>query len=423
MASTERTRYWRNDVYLSYSWSVKDFALKVHQTLLARGYTVWFDVTHLMGGTDMYTTLAEGIEDTVVFLPILSEMYNHSKNCKLELQYAKERGKPIIPIRYGNDQSSGIVAGICDRYLYCPMTPADNPGDIRWENDMNRLVNGIEAAISSRQDLGPIATNDISDEERIQINLKFSYGITPVSSSLIKLSFPSIPPISILFGKISISFLKNFVIELAKQHLGNTQLILIFQEADSSSRIDSNTHLQRYCKNVISQNIAAGLELTVEIHLNVSEKIPVSLLRNDETGGINRPEDEFDVWDSQHTCAQIRDALKAVGLKVWMDIDQLKGNIHAAMTDGVAKCNIFIPLLTVKYQESANCRIEIQFANNNSKPIIPIRLALPSEDAVGSVFMLTTGMIYIYIEPDMFGSEKWSDAINSLCREIEARLA
>ena len=40
-------------------------------------------------------------------------------------------------------------------------------------------------------------------------------------------------------------------------------------------------------------------------------------------------------WDYQKQVIKIKDALKAQGFKVWMDIDSMRGNIYEKMAEGV----------------------------------------------------------------------------------------
>ena len=49
-----------------------------------------------MNGVD---SMAAGVSGSAVVLCFMSEAYQNSENCKLELKFARQQGIPIVPVR------------------------------------------------------------------------------------------------------------------------------------------------------------------------------------------------------------------------------------------------------------------------------------------------------------------------------------
>src|SRR5215475_2713247 len=65
---------------------------------------VWFD-HNLVGGDAWWASILENIRQATVFIFALSDASLHSKPCRLELDYAIDLGRPIVPVRVGPVQS------------------------------------------------------------------------------------------------------------------------------------------------------------------------------------------------------------------------------------------------------------------------------------------------------------------------------
>jgi hypothetical protein len=61
--------------------------------------------------------------------------------------------------------------------------------------------------------------------------------------------------------------------------------------------------------------------------------------------------------------------LKKRNVKVWIDVNDMKGDIQEAMAQAVQSSDIILVLVSVGYKESANCRLECQYAMKQNKPI------------------------------------------------------
>ena len=57
----------------------------------------------------------------------------------------------------------------------------------------------------------------------------------------------------------------------------------------------------------------------------------------------------------------------------WMDIDGgMKSDIYDSMAEGVQGAACVLCFMTQAYQDSANCKLELKFAQQSGVPIIPV---------------------------------------------------
>jgi hypothetical protein len=55
---------------------------------------------------------------------------------------------------------------------------------------------------------------------------------------------------------------------------------------------------------------------------------------------------------------------------VWVDYENMKGDIQEAMAEAVQSSDIIVVLVSIGYKESANCRMECQYAMKQNKPLL-----------------------------------------------------
>ena len=79
-------------------------------------------------------------------------------------------------------------------------------------------------------------------------------------------------------------------------------------------------------------------------------------------------------WDNQEFVKGIKDFLENNGLRVWMDIEEVFGNINTRMQNGINNSIIIVLFITRKYDESHNCCKEFNYADKKRKIIIPVKL-------------------------------------------------
>ncbi len=80
-------------------------------------------------------------------------------------------------------------------------------------------------------------------------------------------------------------------------------------------------------------------------------------------------------WDRQKFVRELYMDMDMRELRVWFDIrGGMQDNINDSMSTAVECSSCIIVFLTAKYQESANCALELKYALYREKAVIFIRL-------------------------------------------------
>ncbi|XP_072048271.1 uncharacterized protein [Amphiura filiformis] len=82
---------------------------------------------------------------------------------------------------------------------------------------------------------------------------------------------------------------------------------------------------------------------------------------------------EEDHYPCQQRMIKLRDELIAGGYRVWMDLDEMAGNMDDRMSEAVEKAYAILICVSEKYQKSANCKKEAQYAFFLKRPIIILK--------------------------------------------------
>jgi hypothetical protein len=82
-------------------------------------------------------------------------------------------------------------------------------------------------------------------------------------------------------------------------------------------------------------------------------------------------------WDSQKEVIEIKKFLDENNITNWFDRTNLnckEGDLHPQLSKGIEESEIFIPFITKKYDTSANCRLEFNWARELQKTMIVVML-------------------------------------------------
>ena len=83
------------DLMISYEWGSQEQAIDYFFQLRMQNVKLWFDVMGNMQG-NMNAAMAAAVESAACLLVLLSERYEKSINCRLELEYAVSINKPVV---------------------------------------------------------------------------------------------------------------------------------------------------------------------------------------------------------------------------------------------------------------------------------------------------------------------------------------
>ena len=79
-------------------------------------------------------------------------------------------------------------------------------------------------------------------------------------------------------------------------------------------------------------------------------------------------------WGSQAFVKEIKSFLETNGLRVWMDVKEIYGNINVRMKNAINHSKIMLLFITKKYEDSHNCRKEFNYADQEKMKLIPVKL-------------------------------------------------
>ncbi|XP_066925865.1 uncharacterized protein [Clytia hemisphaerica] len=123
-------------------------------------------------------------------------------------------------------------------------------------------------------------------------------------------------------------------------------------------------------------------------------------------------------WDSQPEAIRIKDALEADGYDVWMDLDDMRGNIYQKMAEGVENAAVILVCMSTKYENSVNCNRELQFSQDKRKQLIPIMIEAGYRPG-GALGLIIAGLKYVdFSNPGDFDDKmvELRDEITHYCK-------
>ena len=72
-------------------------------------------------------------------------------------------------------------------------------------------------------------------------------------------------------------------------------------------------------------------------------------------------------WDNQTEVKQLKEFLEEHDLKVWIDEEQMHGNIFSRMQEAINHSKVVVLCMSRKYELSDNCRLEFNYARKIKK--------------------------------------------------------
>jgi hypothetical protein len=107
--------------FLSYQWDVQEQVKDIKGLLNERNVKCWMDIDGGMK-SDIYDSMAEGVQGAACVMCFMSQAYQDSANCKLELKFAQQSGVPIIPVMMQADfKAKGWLAILTAGSIWTPM--------------------------------------------------------------------------------------------------------------------------------------------------------------------------------------------------------------------------------------------------------------------------------------------------------------
>jgi hypothetical protein len=151
-------------------------------------------------------------------------------------------------------------------------------------------------------------------------------------------------------------------------------------------------------------------------------KIIFGILWNLELNRIDRTISDsamFDIMISyshkdETICKQIYEELTKAGYHVWIDFDQMHGNVMDAMAQAIERSHTIIICMSEQYRKSNYCRAEAHYAFQRQLKIVPILLQEHYQPDGWLLFLI--GQL-LYVD---FTKYEFPRAIELLIKELKA---
>ncbi len=162
----------------------------------------------------------------------------------------------------------------------------------------------------------------------------------------------------------------------------------IQQQLRSSSAFMSKlTHLAKENDNEQMRKITHGVLWNLEIDHEDRSTTEIDV------------EKAFDVMISyshkdKTLCQQIYDELTKSGYRVWIDFDQMHGNVMDAMAQAIERSETVIICMSEDYRKSNYCRAEAHYAFQRQRKIVPV-LAQKHYKPDGWLLFLVGQLLYV----------------------------
>ncbi|KAJ3334021.1 hypothetical protein HDU76_013096 [Blyttiomyces sp. JEL0837] len=127
----------------------------------------------------------------------------------------------------------------------------------------------------------------------------------------------------------------------------------------------------------------------------------------------------YDWCEGKELAVKLKENLNLQQFRVWIDEEQMDGNMFQRMAEGVDKSLVVAPVLTVAYSKSYYCELELCYAANLKKPLKPARFMKSNEDLPnGWAKFITSPLKYYDFSDKLQDSNKFNALFVSLCNDI-----
>ncbi len=180
------------------------------------------------------------------------------------------------------------------------------------------------------------------------------------------------------------------------------------QLRSNSSFMSKLIHLANECNSEEMRKIIHGILWNLEIN------------HDDRLTSNFRSETTFDIMISyshknKTICKQLYDELVKASYRVWIDFDQLHGNIMDAMAQAIERSHIVIICMSEEYRKSNYCRAEAHYAFQRQRKIVPVLLQKHYKPDGWLLFLIAQ---LLYVDFNKHGFDR---AMNILLKELKAK--
>jgi len=123
-------------------------------------------------------------------------------------------------------------------------------------------------------------------------------------------------------------------------------------------------------------------------------------------------------WGHQDVIKRLNTALKARSYNVWIDIEKMQGSTVEAMSAAVEDAAVICYGISHAYKESANCRLEAQYAYQQQKDMVPLMMEDGYRPKGWLGMLLGVRLWYGFYGTVLESEEAFVGKVQELCREL-----
>ncbi|XP_072037547.1 uncharacterized protein [Amphiura filiformis] len=218
-----------------------------------------------------------------------------------------------------------------------------------------------------------LANNDANKESIIQ------HGGLPTLTAILRPEYTDTEKWQAVEGLWKLSFLEsNLDVIVAHFMYTDTTALQALKEMRSSEYIETSNASQGLLHNLGLVGIHE--EPPVEQQSQPASRSPSSSAQAHPRQPPPSYQETMDAphimisykWSEQKRAIRVKEELEKTGFKVWIDVDQVEGNILVAMANAVEKADAILVCVSRSYKASVNCQAEAHYAYQQQKPIIPL---------------------------------------------------
>ncbi|CAF1142825.1 unnamed protein product [Rotaria sordida] len=167
------------------------------------------------------------------------------------------------------------------------------------------------------------------------------------------------------------------------------------------------SYLPKQCDNQQIRKITYGLLWNLEI--NHEDRITLTITNKENVDVMISYSHKDRIF-----CKQLYDEFINAGYRVWIDFDQVHGNVMDAMAQAIEQSSTVLICMSEKYRRSNYCRAEANYAFQRRIKIVPVLLQKYYKPD-GWLLFLVGQLIYVD-----FTKYEFSKAMEMLIKELKA---
>ena len=180
------------------------------------------------------------------------------------------------------------------------------------------------------------------------------------------------------------------------------------QLRSQSEFMTSITHLAHHSEDDQMRKITSGILWNLGVH------------DHDRQSTDGNEDEQFDIMISyshkdKELCHQLYGELVKRGFRVWIDFDQMHGNVMDAMAEAIEHSQMVIICMSEEYRRSNFCRAEAQYAFQRQRKMVPVLLQKHYKPD-GWLSFLIGQLLYVDFTKHEFGK-----AMGMLLKELKPR--